>query len=407
MTASTRVAESEDQSVQRKRGVPPWLPAVVVFVVYGVFIAQYLGQGRDVRDFIWLSSRWVKHSHASQVIRYDPQYHYARGHNDYDGEYYYFIALDPLNARGYLDEPSTRYTRIVYPLLVRSLAGGQASLIPYMMVLVNWLIIPLSTWWVAIWLRRRGISVWLSLIYGLYSGTFIGLTRDLTDPLAYAFVALAVLLYDDERWRGMLLSAAAFAVACLTRETTAVFAMAYGVSLAWRDGLDRSRIRAHVPQALIYLFIAVGPLIVLSAILNLTLGTHKNGALPQAIPFGGLFAYWPWNAARVLEVITVVIPAGICSAVCIWALGKREWTPAIAVLLATVLLFVVFGSKATYFHYTASGRYSDAVMLAALYCIPVFDRVLRGRRWWLGLSAIGWLLVTPIEYSAYIFKPFV
>jgi hypothetical protein len=407
MTSSTTLVENGAHPARREKQSPAWLPAVILFIVYGLFIAQYLGQGRDARDFIWLSARWVRHSHASHIIRYDPHYHYATGHNDYDGEYYYFIALDPLHATGYLDEPANRYTRIVYPLLVRLLAIGQPNFIPYTMILVNWLCIPLGAWFVALWLRKRRLSVWLALIYGLYAGLFISFERDLTDPLAYTFVALAVLLYDDGRRNRLLLSALTFALAGLTRETAVVFALGYGVSLAFQNGTGWRQIRARVPQTALYLSLSVGPLVLLSALLNISMGVRRNGALPEWIPFEGILSFWPWSPGQAIQVGTVIVPAMICTALTLWALRRGWWTPAFAALLATVVLFVIFGSRATYFHYTASGRYSVAIMLAALYCIPIFDRLTHGRRWWLLLSAVGWLAVTPIEYSAYILRPFV
>jgi len=41
----------------------------------------------------------------------------------------------------------------------------------------------------AFWLKRRGLSPWFALVYGLYPGLFIAMTLDLTEPLAYARLA--------------------------------------------------------------------------------------------------------------------------------------------------------------------------------------------------------------------------
>ena len=55
----------------------------------------------------------------------------------YDGQFGYQIALDPLNAWKYTDIAPYRYQRILYPIVVRVLALGQAAAIPWMMLLVK------------------------------------------------------------------------------------------------------------------------------------------------------------------------------------------------------------------------------------------------------------------------------
>lgn len=384
-----------------------WLPALVVLVAYGIWIGQYLGQGRDPRDFIRIKAALVRKAHSSAVIRYDPHYRYAAPRRDYDGQYYYLIALDPVHARDYIDEPVTRYERIAYPLLARFLALGRPALIPYTMVLINWIFLALGTWFVSLWLIHRRLSPWYATIYGFYAGLFIGLSRDLTDPMAYGLVALAVLLFDRGDGKGRALSALTFAIAALARETTLIFAAVYGLSLVSPYVGVTSSARARLGRALAFLAVAAGPFLIYAGILTATSGVNQNtqAALPQIIPFAGLLSYWPWNAARTVEAITVVIPALICLAMAVAALWRRLVTPAVLVLILNVLLFVVFASAASAFEYNAYGRYSEGVMLAALYCIPTFDLITRGRHWWLWTSAVGWLLLTPVQFLAYITHP--
>jgi hypothetical protein len=55
----------------------------------------------------------------------------------YDGQFYEYIATDPLGARAYRDNPAYRYSRPVYPLAARALAGGQEHLLPWTLLLLG------------------------------------------------------------------------------------------------------------------------------------------------------------------------------------------------------------------------------------------------------------------------------
>src|SRR5258708_19146207 len=105
----------------------------------------------------------------------------------------------------------------------------------YAMTLVNCLDLAGGTWALAAWLKRKGVSPWLALVYGLYSGLFIAFRRDLTEPLAYGLVALAIYLFDFGGLRRIIWSALCFALALLTRETVVVFIGIYALSLLF-DG---------------------------------------------------------------------------------------------------------------------------------------------------------------------------
>jgi hypothetical protein len=65
----------------------------------------------------------------------------------------------------------------------------------------------------------------------------------------------------------------------------------------------------------------------------------------------------------------------------------------IVVLLAHVLLFVVFLQAASYANYSASGRLSTGVVLAALLCLPVIGYL--GQRAWFWVSSTLWLNLLP------------
>ncbi len=172
-----------------------YTPATIVFLVYGVWLLAMLSSGHDARDFLHMGRRYVFAPHAVLLIKPDPTYHYARKSDGYDGQFAFYIALAPVDARLHLDRVNYRYTRIVYPMTARLLSLGRADLLPYVLIAINWFAIAAGTLLIGLWLKRRDISPWFSLAYGFSPGLFVCLQRDLEEPLAYALVALALLVY--------------------------------------------------------------------------------------------------------------------------------------------------------------------------------------------------------------------
>ena len=400
---SRRLVPLEPRSqVTTRRGwrrllTSPWLVAVPVLLLYGIWIFAFYGPGRDPRDAILLGRHFVTMSHASAVIKYDPTYNYPAGEIGYDGEFVYFIALDPVNARHYVDTPSYRYSRIVLPLLARALALGQPALVPYVLLLINWLAIAAATLMLAMWLRRRSVSPWFALVYGFYPGLFICLQRDTTEALAYAFVVLAVFLWDYGGPRRILWSSLVFSVAVLTRESTAVFPVLYALSLLFvAPPTDRARGPARNAwlTAALVVAMAIGPLLIYKAFLLLWLGSHGDpGLLLERVPFLGLLRQ-RHSGSWVEEVRSVVFPALIgagAAAVAVWRRARllEPW-----VLLANVVFFVALLPESAYVDISASARVTAGVVLAATLCLPVLLPVLRSRTWF-WVSATLWLSLVP------------
>jgi hypothetical protein len=389
--------------------------ASLVLVTYSLWLAIVFKNNRDPRDFTIIDTTILHHCHASSVIHVDPTYHYPPPNVGYDGAFYYLIALDPLHAACYLDKASYRYTRILYPITARLLALGQANWIPATLILTNLLAIAGGTLALALWLRRRDLSPWFALIYGFYPGLFVSLWRDLTEPLSYAFVALAVYLFDSigssgaaERsvkaaGRGLKptgrslkpagrslkpgrrqlvwLTGLCFALAVLARETALVFAVVYGLAL----------LRRNRGAGIELLGIALLPFLVYKLILLVWLG---SAGIEQTVdyPLGGLIHYWPWAGEYQDLALAVVLPALVCAVMGLWALARRIWTPEVVCLLLNILPFVVLLPAVSYAEYFATGRATTGVILAALLCLPALDRLTAGNRSWLWISSVFWLL---------------
>jgi hypothetical protein len=385
----------------------PWSPALVVLVAYGWWLVAAFHAGHDARDFIVIGRHFVQQSHSSAVIKLDPHYDYPGGGTGYDGQFAYFVALDPVHARDYLDTrspgsagPDYRYTRILYPMLARTLALGQVRAIPYTLLVINWLAAALGTLAVAAWLRRKRMSPWFSLLYGLYPGILVALQRDLNETLAYALVALAVYLFDRGSTPAVLGAGLAFGLASLTRETTLVFPLAYTLG-AWIMRA-RSETRAFSQSGwdwtpLGFVALSFAPFVLWKAFLWHWLGTigRTGGVYPQPVPFGGLLSYWPWGSDSVEQAVAIVLPAMICLGLALRGLRRYRWPPELWALLLNVLLFVVFLNRKSYVEYYASGRITAGIVLAALFCLPLLATLTRRIRGWIWVCALLWFSVLP------------
>jgi hypothetical protein len=380
----------------------PWLVATLVLALYALWLAVYVPRSHGGLDFLFIGQQF-QHSHASSTIRIDPSYLATRDPTGYDGQFYYYIAADPLKARYYIDAPADRYTRILYPLAVRLLAVGQVSLIPYTLLLVNLLAIAGGTLALAFWLKRRGLSPWFALVYGLYPGQFIALTLDLTEPLAYALVALAVYLFDFGGRYRLVWAGISFALAGLTREVALIFAAIYGLALLLDSDTARpwqARLEANWRRAALLLAIAVLPLVLYKAFLGLWLGsTGVTDYSVLQVPFHGLFALLPWQSWHIKEIWGIIAPALILLAMGLWALWRRVRAVEIWVLLANIEVCVMGLTSASYDAFLAPARIAMGVALAALLCLPRFDSLTRRRYVWLNRSlwlapcTVLWLLL--------------
>jgi hypothetical protein len=389
----------QPRSRWRQCAYSAWAVALLVLVLYGVLLLKSLAFGGDPRDFIVIGQQFIQRAGPSALITPDPNYHYTR--NGYDGQFCYYIALDPINARSYVDDPAYRYTRILYPITARLLALGQPALLPYTLILLNWLALGGGTLAVAVWLARKGSSPWFALVYGLYPGLFIGLQRDLTEPLAYALVALAVYLFAFGGRCRFIWAALSFALAALARESTAVFALVYGLAVVFEPGGAlrwQERLSANWRRALIFSGLALGPLVLYKGFLLLWL--HSPGLpadlSPEVLPFGGMVALWPWHTNQIAALVCIIFPALICAGMGFWALWRRAWSVEVWALLVNIQLFVVMLAAPPYREIFGSERVTTGVVLAACCCVPGFDRLTGGRRWWFWSASVLWQALIPL-----------
>jgi hypothetical protein len=320
-----------------------WRPSVVVAGIYLVFLTILtLIHHYSIIDYVHIGTFFSHH---------DPH-----GTIGYDGQYFYFMARDPWHAYQYMDNAPYRYQRIVYGLLVYVLSLGKESLIPFILLLVNFLSIVLSVEIVARLLARRRLSPWFGLAIGLYFGQATALIFDTTEPLAIAFLCIGLWYLEKER---ITLSALFMGLAALSRETTILFPLVYMISFFWQRRWS---------DALRFLVLAILPMVAWYVAIWVIFGKTGLTYAPafEYIPFGGIFAlfwYQPyfWTLIGLMFIPTVVG----------WFFALREalhqrWRNSAFFIWVLNLTLVTCMSVLSYVEYVSSGRISTTLVLAAL-----------------------------------------
>jgi hypothetical protein len=165
----------------------------------------------------------------------------------YDGQFVYRFALDPFSTHATdhgitLDFPAYRQQRIVTSLLSHWVAALPGITTALAIVIVN-AIAAIVAMTAGVQLARDlGRRPQLGLLLGLPASLPVSLAYDLTEPVAWAGVLLAILASRRARWD---LAALAFTVAILARETSAIVYIGFVAESLWvlwrRTDADRWR----------------------------------------------------------------------------------------------------------------------------------------------------------------------
>lgn len=313
------------------------------------------------------------------------------GTEGYDGQFAYYIAVDPADAADQLDVPAYRYQRILYPMLARGLALGNKELVPWTLVLINFVALVVGTAIMERLLERFGVSSSYALVYGLYAGQLMSVRLDLNEPLCFGLTCGAIWAFERERrgWSSVL-----FALAALSKETALVFAGAYALYLIvigkWGSAV-RLGLVAAAPLALwqVFLWRWLG-----------SPGIGSGGAMAtpfEIIPFMGL---WRIGAVSmpVLALYTGIL-GPLIVAPTVWALWKSgkdlltgRWHPvSLALLFNAVVL--VFLPHSSWRELIAMLRLSIGLVLTVL----LYAGLRRDRR--VLIYAFGWMAAL-----AFLFK---
>jgi hypothetical protein len=360
------------------RRVQPLLVGSTVLLVYLVWFAIWLHAGHDARDFVYVGQVFYdRGGQASSAIHNGPVA--PTSHMGFDGQFSYYIAMDPRRAGPYIDMPSYRYHRIAYPMAARLLALGRPSLIPSALVLVNLLALAAGTAALAAWLARRQVMPWTAVLWAFLPGQVFAIEKDLTEVSGYGVAVVALWLRD--RWP--LLAGAVFGLAGLFRETILIFPAV----LFMAEVIRLRRVRqlwTWVPAVAAGAFAAL-PFLVWKLFLWHFLG---RGDVPfgddfTLIPFGGLLS------VHIAELVPLIlIPALLCLAAAGWALWRCYWKVEVALLLVNLALLVVFANYSIYVWWINAARASLGAWLAAFLLMAVLPE----KHWfWLAMGIPLWL----------------
>jgi hypothetical protein len=376
------------------RRLPWWGVGVLVGVVYLALIVPQLATSGPL-SFVRVGRDFVDAARTSSVLSGLP----PTSKTGYDGQYYFGVAVDPAHARDYIapaTSPGYVYSRPLYPALARALGLGSTNGVAYAMVFLNVAAVLLGTLAIAGWLRRRGLPSAYALLYGFYPGLGFSVFRDLTEPLAYGLVALALYVFDRRTPRAIWGAGVLLALAALTRETTAVFALGFAAALVASGRTERSGPSAW-RRGLAFLAGAVAPLFVwrlaIGAWLHSPTQERPGSGLASLVPFHAYASSWPWDHKQTLAVLGVVVPTVLALvAVALLARMRAEWLP-IVLLVLNAVAFVVLIPTPVFVDYVAVARAGMGVLLCAALCAPM---LVRGGR--SGAAALLLLAWSPVWF---------
>lgn len=288
------------------------------------------------------------------------------GTEGYDGQFVYYIALEP-NPQAvvsHLDDPPYRYQRILLPLLARGLSFGHADWIPWAIPVVNLVVHTLAVFLLAQLLAGWGVSPWYALVYGLWVGITLAVRLDLPEPLAYGLVILALWAVQHDRYP---LAWLAYGLAMFAKEVVLLYLLAQASAHLWhREGkrFVGFGLVAGLPFLLFqgWLWIQMG---------HPGLGLGGAGATGMEwIPFMGLWRIGAVNPRALIAYSAVVLPFVVFPTLWSgWQSGLRLWRGQGDVLVFALLwnaLAIVFLPFSTFREPGGLLRFATGLVLAVL-----------------------------------------
>lgn len=326
---------------------PLFRPSVVVAVMYGVMIALVaIANHYSAIDFVHIGTVWANHDPA--------------GTRGYDGQFYYQIARNPLQAYQYMDNASFREQHIFYPLVVGVLSFGQVALIPIMLLLVNIVSVVLTVELIARLLVKYSYSPWFSLAIGLYFGQTAGTLFDTAEPFTYFLVCLGVWFVLEKVQ--YVPAAIVMGLATLSREIALLFPLGYAgfffLTRKWRACAQ-------------FILFGVVPLIVWLVCLRFIFGqSGLTFTQPfEHIPFAGIFAHYNGMAGIkkfALLILLMFIPTLAGWVLLVFDLVRRQfWHPMYFILLANLTMITLMNHH-SYDELISCGRIATGLVLAVL-----------------------------------------
>ncbi|MDA1330506.1 MAG: hypothetical protein O3B43_05520 [Chloroflexi bacterium] len=306
----------------------------------------------------------------------------------YDGQYVYYIALDPdpEAVSPFLDVPAYRYQRILLPILARVMSIGNPALIPWLLPAINLFVHTTAVWLLGLLFQFWGLKRWHALPYGLWAGLLYSFRLDLPEPLAFGLVIAAIYFgHKNQRWVAWLF----FAFALFAKETAIFFVagqlLVYFLKREWRALIGLS-LMALVPFSVFQLWL--GRVFGQSGLAS----GGADAAPLEWIPFNGIWQIGSFSLIVMLGLflaysISLLLPAlwGTMSALRRWRVSGVDFSSTAVLANAAIYPFLPF---LLYSEPIGVFRFASGLVLALL----VFsasnknNRTLKYSYFWLVLS---------------------
>ena len=235
----------------------PWaagLLAVVSALAWQTLTVRYNYQGNWTALFCTGSQVRVPPQLAGEGIYTFPK---SIG---YDGQFYHYVAHDPLLKKGldkYVDAPRLRYRRILLPGLAYLAAFGQDRWVDPAFISVVLLFVFLGAYWLSRCASLYGFHPIWGACFLLVPATLISVDRLVVDAtLAALTVGFVYYARQGPPWKLY----AVLACAILTRETGVLLLAGYCLYLLWRRFAARALLfgTAVVPALAWYAYVQSG-----------------------------------------------------------------------------------------------------------------------------------------------------
>jgi hypothetical protein len=393
-----------------RRGARPFRVALrvgaSVIAVHAVVVALVLHGGSSIRDFPDLGSKFSTQSLASPYLGvHDPAYlaHPPRHAGGFDGQFAYYIAVDPIHATGYMDYPFIRYQRVLYPALAHLVSLGQPRAVPAALVVVNIAAAAAGAGVLAFYLATRGSAPWLALLYGLGPGAVSVVLNDLSECVEWSLIAAGLVVYLLGGRRKILVPGALFGLSVLTKDNgLAVIVPLIGYDLLIGRWLlpIREELQVRAGRALVWGGTVFLPYLGWSLLMKVWIGqppvaSYLGARLPSSA--AGVLALG--RRGDVLEGLMFVLPAVITFALGVWALARGRREIQVLLLLVAPVVYSFLLGPAWYGSSVDLARLGIGITVVALVAYPELRAVTAQRL----LMAYGTVLTFPaVLFLTYI-----
>jgi hypothetical protein len=376
-------------------------PAAVALIVLAVFAlvtrervrSTYLG---NYSGFVQIGQVFVENS---PYIAHNPDVRRTLvvEQGGYDGQFFYYLAWDPLLRAfradpkafdGLYDTPPYRFGRIGYVWLTWLASFGDWHRFPKTMVWLDLAGIFAAAFALSIAARDVGANVLWGLVALFIPAFWQSLETTLPEPIAAGFLLLAYLAWSRGRWLGAALLLAA---SLLVRETGLALVAVLAVTMA---------LRRQLPQAIALTGVAVAPFAFWHLYVGWLLwpdwGLQGFFFRPELIglPFVGFFNMWAhvrvgdyeMDLARATYVLPILLTLAWLVALAAVVVRRSALTVATA-LYATVAISLNF--VMVWVHTRNGERVTYEVFILTALCSSMLSA--RSRMWTVALASF-WVL---------------